>query len=100
MSGRPSSEADAPNPVRYTASNPAASTNRADNASYAPAATSGSGRASNSRNRAVGRTGPCNRSMTGMLARRGAHRSSSAFSTTSVSAGWMYHTSRAISSTV
>src|SRR4029453_13838985 len=41
-SGRPRSEADAPKPVMYTASNPACSIRRADSASYAPGATTGS----------------------------------------------------------
>ena len=51
-SGRPSSAADVPNPVMYTAGKPASSTSRAASGSNAPGATMVSPDSSNARSRA------------------------------------------------
>src|ERR1043165_1638060 len=50
-SGRPRSAAAVPNPVMYTAGNPASSTSRAPSPSNTPGARTGSGPASSSRSR-------------------------------------------------
>ncbi len=83
-SGRPMSAADVPNPVMYTAGNPASSTSRADSGSNAPGATIISPDSSSARSRAAPPGRRVSRAVTGLppLRRPCADRTEGGFSWT------------------
>ena len=73
-SGRPISAAEVPNPVMYTAGNPASSTSRAASGSNAPGATTVRPDSSRARSRAAPPGRLVSRPVTGRPARSGSDR--------------------------